>query len=329
MSALIILAAVVWLASMAGWFVVSKYFKSSDAVRIKERLTGVVKTGAKKKSKDGSSATASVMQTQQSVKNKFAQLLVEKYQLGPKITIFLEQAGLSKWTPARLVHLCLMAFSAGVGVAWLILSLPVVIAVVIGFIASVGPVGYVWWLRKGRLHRFEELFPETLEFISRSMRAGHAFSVSLEMIYREFQEPIAGEFRRTFEEHNLGLPIETALQKFATRVPSLDVHFFVSAVLLQKRTGGNLAEILDKLAYIIRERFKLRGRIRAVSAHGKMTASTLSSIPIGVGVLMFYTNPDYVAFFFTDEVGQMMLAAAVFLQLVGYLIMRKIVNIEV
>ena len=122
--------------------------------------------------------------------------------------------------------------------------------------------------RKARLQRFEELFPDALEFVSRSMRAGHAFSVSLEMIHREFQEPIAGEFRRTFEEHNLGLPIEVALQKLAKRVPSLDVHFFVSAVLLQKRTGGNLAEILDKLAYVIRERFKLRGRIRAVSAHG-------------------------------------------------------------
>ena len=139
------------------------------------------------------------------------------------------------------------------------------------------------------------------------MRAGHAFSVSLEMIYREFAEPVSGEFRRTFEEHNLGLPIEVALQSLAKRVPSLDVHFFVSAVLLQKRTGGNLAEILDKLAYVIRERFKLRGRIRAVSAHGRMTATSLSCIPIAVAVLMFYTNPDYVKFFFTDDVGNIML----------------------
>jgi tight adherence protein B len=149
------------------------------------------------------------------------------------------------------------------------------------------------------------------------------------MIHREFQEPVAGEFRRTFEEHNLGLPIEIALQKLATRVPSLDVHFFVSAVLLQKRTGGNLAEILDKLAYVIRERFKLRGRIRAVSAHGRMTATALSAIPLVVAVLMFYTNPDYVKFFFTDDTGNILLVSAVALQVVGYLIMKKIVNIEV
>jgi tight adherence protein B len=149
------------------------------------------------------------------------------------------------------------------------------------------------------------------------------------MIHREFQEPVSGEFRRTFEEHNLGLPLEVALQKLAKRVPSLDVHFFVSAVLLQKRTGGNLAEILDKLAYVIRERFKLRGRIRAVSAHGKMTGIALTCIPIGVAVLMFFVNPDYVRFFFLDEVGNIMLGGAVLLQIIGYAVIKKIVSIEV
>jgi len=202
-------------------------------------------------------------------------------------------------------------------------------AILGGLVAGAAPFVYVWYKRKSRLRRFEELFPEALEFIGRSMRAGHAFSASLEMIHREFQEPVAGEFRRTFEEHNLGLPVEVALEKLAARVPSLDVHFFVSAVLLQKRTGGNLAEILDKLAYVIRERFKLRGRIRAVSAHGKMTATALSAIPMAVGVLMFFTNPDYVKFFFYDDVGNMMLGGAVVLQLIGYGVMKKIVNIEV
>jgi tight adherence protein B len=263
------------------------------------------------------------------VKNRLAHLLVEKYQLGPKISMLLEQAGLPKWTPARLVHLCLMAFAAATGIVWLMFPVPKIVAVGVGALASQGPLGYVWWLRRSRLYKFEAVFPDTLEFISRSMRAGHAFSVSLEMIHREFQEPVSGEFRRTFEEHNLGLPLETALQKLAQRVPSLDVHFFVSAVLLQKRTGGNLAEILDKLAYVIRERFKLRGRIKAVSAHGRMTATALSAIPICVAVLMFFTNPDYVTFFFTDDVGIMMMGAAVFLQVVGYLVMKKITNIEV
>jgi tight adherence protein B len=267
------------------------------------------------------------MQAEPGTKNRLAQKIVDKYRLGPKIGNLLEQAGM-RWAPARLVHTCLLGFMAGFILGWMLTS-SILVAIALGAVAAGAPILFIVRKRKARLHRFEELFPDALEFVSRSMRAGHAFSVSLEMIHREFQEPVAGEFRRTFEEHNLGLPIEIALQKLATRVPSLDVHFFVSAVLLQKRTGGNLAEILDKLAYVIRERFKLRGRIRAVSAHGKMTATALSAIPAAVAVLMFYTNPDYVKFFFKDDTGNIMLGSAVFLQLVGYMIMKKIVNIEV
>ena len=320
------LVLVVWAVAMIAWFAVSKYFKSADVDKIKERLTGSVK--ARKKAKGEKTEPQSVIQTIQTSENKFANKIVEKYGLGPKMVLFLEQAGL-KWTPARLVHLCLMAFGGGLAFAWIVLPIPHLLSILVGMCTATGPLIYVWFVRRGRLRKFEEIFPETLEFISRSMRAGHAFSVSLEMIHREFAEPVSGEFRRTFEEHNLGLPIEVALQKLAQRIPSLDVHFFVSAVLLQKRTGGNLAEILDKLAYVIRERFKLRGRIRAVSAHGKMTATALSLIPVAVAVLMFYTNPEYVKFFFTDDVGQIMLGSAVALQLIGYGIMQKIVKIEV
>jgi len=319
------LALGIWAVAMAAWFMVSRYFKSADLTRVKARLVGNVKT---KKSKKDESSSSGVLTKPVSRDNNFAQVLVEKYQLGPKLGAFLEQAGVS-WSPARFVHLTIMALGAGVVVSWLFLPVPSWMIPLIGLAAGSIPFLNVFRKRKARLKKFEEIFPDALEFVARSMRAGHAFSVSLEMIHREFQEPIAGEFRRTFEEHNLGLPIETALQKLAQRVPSLDVHFFVSAVLLQKRTGGNLAEILDKLAYVIRERFKLRGRIRAVSAHGKMTATALSLIPVAVAILMFYTNPDYVKFFFTDDVGNIMLGSAVALQLIGYAIMKKIVDIEV
>jgi tight adherence protein B len=320
----VILIAAIWAVAMLAWFVVTKYIKSSDLDRIKARLSG---TNKAKKAKSGKPGEASVMQQEAGTKNRLAQKIVDKYRLGPKISNFLEQAGM-RWAPARLVHTCLLGFMGGFIMGWMFTS-SIIMATALGAVAAGAPVLFIYRKRKARLHRFEELFPDALEFVSRSMRAGHAFSVSLEMIHREFQEPVAGEFRRTFEEHNLGLPIEIALQKLATRIPSLDVHFFVSAVLLQKRTGGNLAEILDKLAYVIRERFKLRGRIRAVSAHGKMTATALSAIPAGVAILMFYTNPDYVKFFFKDDTGNIMLGAAVGLQLIGYLIMKKIVNIEV
>jgi tight adherence protein B len=226
--------------------------------------------------------------------------------------------------------MCLALFLAGYAIGWLYLPARFQpLAILPGLMLGVLPLMYVMRLRTARLRKFEEQFPESLEFVARSMRAGHAFSVSLEMLHREFQEPLAGEFRRTFEEHNLGLPLDAALQKLAQRVPSLDVHFFVSAVLLQKRTGGNLAEILDKLAYVIRERFKLRGKIRAISAHGRMTGMALSSIPCAVAAIMFVVNPDYITFFVREETGNYMALGAVVLQLAGYAVIKKIVSIEV
>jgi tight adherence protein B len=325
--AFLLILVVVWAIALGAWFLVSRYATSADVQKIKARLVGANK-GKKSSKKTAEPEPQSIIQTQVKAPSRLAQLLVDKYNLGPKIQELLEQAGL-RWPPARLVHLCLVAFACGVVGGYILLPIYSVLDLLVGAVTGCCPLLYVWFKRRARLSRFEALFPDTLEFIARSMRAGHAFSVSLEMIHREFQEPVAGEFRRTFEEHNLGLPIEVALQKLGQRVPSLDVHFFVSAVLLQKRTGGNLAEILDKLAYVIRERFKLRGRIRAVSAHGKMTATALSCIPIAVAILMFYTNPDYVNFFFKDDIGQIMLGGAVVLQLIGYAIMKKIVNIEV
>src|SRR5580704_17041886 len=320
----VILIGAIWAVAMLAWFLVTKYLKSSDLDRIKARLSG---TNKAKKAKTGKTGEASVMQQEVGTKNRLAQKIVDKDRLGPKIGNFLEQAGM-RWAPARLVHTCLIGFMGGCVLGWMLTS-SVIVAVALGAVGVGGPIYFIYRKRKSRLHRFEEIFPDALEFVSRSMRAGHAFSVSLEMIHREFQEPVSSEFRRTFEEANLGLPIEIALQKLAVRVPSLDVHFFVSAVLLQKRTGGNLAEILDKLAYVIRERFKLRGRIRAISAHGRMTGIALTSIPLGVAVIMFYVNPDYVKFFFTDDVGHLMMGGAVVLQIIGYLIIQHIVKIEV
>jgi tight adherence protein B len=315
----------VWACALVVWWICSNAFRHSDLDKLKSRLIGTSKT---KVVKAAPGSGGSLIHTEE--KNTLlATKFLRRFQLQSKLQEMIEQAGM-KWSTHRLVNTCLLAVVATWALAWVFLPdqfrrfayLP-------ALLAGALPVLYVIRKRKARMHRFEELFPDSLEFVSRSMRAGHAFSVSLEMIHREFQEPLAGEFRRTFEEHNLGLPLDVALQKLAKRVPSLDVHFFVSAVLLQKRTGGNLAEILDKLAYVIRERFKLRGRIRAISAHGRMTGIALSCIPIGVAVLTFYTNPDYVRFFFMDDVGNMMLGGAVTLQLIGFFIMRNITNIEV
>jgi tight adherence protein B len=321
----LIIAIAVWVCALVLWWLFSNAFRHSDMDRLKSRLLG----SNKPKKGKVAAQNASLIQTDENSNALLSTKFLKRFQLQTKLQELLEQAGM-KWSTHRLVNTCLLAFVAGGAVAWLLLPLQFRRFVYLPALA-VGSVPLLMVLRKrkARMARFEELFPESLEFVARSMRAGHAFSVSLEMIHREFQEPLAGEFRRTFEEHNLGLPLDVALQKLAKRVPSLDVHFFVSAVLLQKRTGGNLAEILDKLAYVIRERFKLRGRIRAISAHGKMTGGALTCIPIGVAVIMFYANPDYVRFFFLDDVGNLMLGGAVVLQIIGYAIIRQIVKIEV
>jgi tight adherence protein B len=312
----------IWIGAMVIWGLSSRYVRRSDIDRVKSRLLGTSKT--KKKATQG----PSLIRTEQQA-SQWSVEIMKRLKVQVRLQALLEQAGM-KIHASRLIQTCVVASLCGFAAAWLFLPSHLKkLAFLVALAAGAFPIWTVFRKRKSRLKRFEELFPESLEFVARSMRAGHAFSVSLEMIHREFQEPLAGEFRRTFEEHNLGLPLEVALQKLAKRVPSLDVHFFVSAVLLQKRTGGNLAEILDKLAYVIRERFKLRGRIRAISAHGRMTGIALTCIPIGVAVLMFYTNPDYVKFFFTDEIGNIMLGAAVLLQVIGYLIIKQIVKIEV
>lgn len=320
----IVIMLVIWVCSIAIWFLISGAFKSADVDRIRQRLAGNQRD---RKKKDGVTAAPALIQTENKVNGKVTMKLLHKYKLNDKLQEILEQAGL-RWHVTKLVHSCLGCFLGGYLLVWSIADFRS-IALIVGGISGCIPFVYVWRKRAARMHKFEEQFPESLEFVARSMRAGHAFSVSLEMLHREFQEPLAGEFKRTFEEHNLGLPLDVALQKLAKRVPSLDVHFFVSAVMMQKRTGGNLSEILDKLAYVIRERFKLRGKIRAVSAHGKMTGIALSCIPMAVATILFYVNPEYAKFFMTDEVGHLMAGAAVGMQLIGYGVIKKIVSIEV
>jgi tight adherence protein B len=324
MGLFIAIVVLVWILFIGSWWFLTRWFRASDVNQMKDRLLG-----KDKKSKKSESDRVALFDPAQRQRGQLIPRLMKKYNLSERLRALIEQAGL-KWDPVSLVQGCLAGFIAGYGIGYFMLPASMrIYAIAVGLALGALPILYVIHIRRRRLHAFEEIFPDTLEFISRSMRAGHAFSVSLEMIHREFAEPLASEFRRTFEEHNLGLPLDVALQGLSKRIPLLDVHFFVSAVLLQKRTGGNLAEILDKLAYVIRERFKLRGRIKAISAHGRMTGLALTCIPIGVAILMFFVNPEYIEFFFEDETGNIMLAAAVGFQIVGYLIIKKIVQIEV
>jgi len=320
------LFAALWLATLGAWWLLAGAARSAEVTRMRDRLAGTARERRRREKKKKAPALIDAGSAEREL---LVARLLRRLRYEEWARRLIEQAGL-KWRPVRLAHGCLALALVGMwsgmrlgpaGWDWLAPAL----AVALGTL----PIVYLLRRRRNRLMKFEALFPESLEFMARSMRAGHAFSVSLEMLHREFPEPLAGEFRRTFEEHNLGLPLETALVKLGQRVPSMDVHFFVSAVLLQRRTGGNLAEILDKLASLIRERFKLQAKIRAISAHGRMTGLALTAIPIVVALLLLYLNPSYAGFFITDPTGQKMALAAAGLQLVGYAVIKKIVSIEV
>jgi tight adherence protein B len=270
-----------------------------------------------------------LMRAADEARGRMAKSVLERLRLKQTAERMLDTAAL-KWSAAGLLHRSVTAFLVGFALATAATGNgSPLLAVAAGAASASIPLLYVRRKAQSRVRAFEEQFPDCLEFISRSMRAGHAFSVALEMVHREFSDPLASEFRRAFEEQNLGQPLEIVLRKLSVRVDSMDVQFFVSAVLLQKRTGGNLAELLDKLALLIRERFKLRARIRAVSAQGLMSGRILAAIPLGVAVLMFVVNPQYARFFVDDPAGHTLLEIGIGLQFVGYLIIRKIVTIEV
>jgi tight adherence protein B len=197
-----------------------------------------------------------------------------------------------------------------------------------GAIAGVAPIVVVRMIRKNRTLKFEEQFPEAIQLIARAMRAGHAFSTGLKMAAEELPEPCGLEFKALFEQQNYGSPMPDALRAFAARIPSLDARFFVTAVLTQREAGGNLAEVLDRLAGVMRERFRIKREVRVKSAHGRITAFVLAGMPPVLAMLMLSTNPDAVKLLTTDPLGLRMIALGVTLQVVGTLIVRKIADIQ-
>jgi len=196
-------------------------------------------------------------------------------------------------------------------------------------VAGMLPLGTILIKRSRRLHAFEKEFPEAIDLLARSVRAGYSFSTGLEVVATELSDPVATEFRVTFDEQNFGLPLRDAFLNLSARVPILDVRFFVTALLIHKETGGNLAEILDNLAHVIRERFRIVGDVRTKTAQGRMTAGVLMALPPAMLVVLRMLNPDYVNLLFTDPWGTYMLVAAAVMQVIGALLLWKIVNIAV
>ncbi|HEY1800451.1 MAG TPA: type II secretion system F family protein [Terriglobales bacterium] len=240
---------------------------------------------------------------------------------------FLSQAGLT----IRAGNLLFLSAISAVVFAGIILFLgqASVFAVVGAIIGAFLPYSYASYRRNKRFQKFEEIFPEAIDTLARAVRAGHAFTTALEMISDEVGEPIATEFRILFEEQKFGLPVRDALINLTERVPLVDVKFFVTAVMLQRETGGNLAEILDNLSYVIRERFKIQRQVRVYTAQGRLTMMLLMGLPPVIVVTMMVISPAFMRPLFTDPLGHVLIELGIGLQTVGYFVIRKIIQIQV
>ena len=216
-----------------------------------------------------------------------------------------------------------------VGLVAYVLSSRAEVAWVAVLVGAILPYAYASIRRNRRFEKFEELFPEAIDTRARAVRAGHAFTTALEMITGEISEPIAGEFRQLYEEQKFGMPVRDALMNLTERVPLVDVKFFVTAVMLQRETGGNLAEILDNLSYVIRERFKIQRQVRVYTAQGRLTMALLMGMPPIIVAVMLVLNPGFIRPLFADPIGHALVVGGITLQTVGYFVIRKIIRIQV
>jgi tight adherence protein B len=202
-------------------------------------------------------------------------------------------------------------------------------AILLGGLLGAIPYGYLLWRKSQRLAMFERQLPEALELVSRALRAGHAFSVGLKMVGEEASDPIGKEFRRVFDEVSMGVALQQALENMTQRVDSVDLRFFTTSVLVQRETGGNLAEIIDSLAGLIRQRFELQLKVKALSAEGRISAVILLGLPFVVGALLFKTSPEYMGLLFTDPIGRNLATVGSIMMVVGAVMMKRMVNIKV
>lgn len=247
--------------------------------------------------------------------------------MGSRLARLIDQSGV-RTTPSAVVVMSLVAGMA----AALLVSMFVhksFAAPLAGLFATAAPCAWLMRRRSARQKRFEEQFPEALDLLARAIRAGHAFQTALGMVADELAEPVGPEFKKTFDQQNYGLPLRDALNEMAARVAILDVRFFVTAVLIQRDTGGNLSEILDNLAHVVRERFKIKRQVRVHTAHGRFTGYVLLALPAALAIALTFINPEHMNLLFREKMGQTMLMGALVMQTVGFFWIRHVIKIEV
>jgi tight adherence protein B len=253
--------------------------------------------------------------------------LLRKAEVTPRLRRLLHQADV-KWTVGGLVLMCATAFVAGgYLVYWRTGTL--LFALVVGAAAGFAPLGFVLFKRKQRMAKFEEGLPEALDLICSALRVGHSLNSALGLVTRECPAPVGPEFKITFDEQNYGLELKTALENMATRVPIQDLRIVITGILIQKESGGNLAEVLEKTAEVIRERFRLKRQVMTHTAQGRLTGLILTLLPAVLGCAIYFINPHMMSLLWTKELGQKLLYAAGTLTVIGGFIIRKIVNMDV
>lgn len=239
----------------------------------------------------------------------------------------IDQSGV-KLTVSQLSLMCIgLGLAATVGLAFA--PIPIAFAPIAGLALFFAPILFIQFKRKKRIAKFSSQLPDVLEMLSRSLRAGHSLAAGIGLVADEMQDPIASEFRRAFEEQKLGVSLESSLLGMTERVPNLDLRFFATAVILQRTTGGDLAEILDKIGRLVRSRFRLAGQIQALTGEGRLSGIVLLALPPGLFLVMLFLNYEYITKLFTDPMGQRLLGLAIVMQLMGAFVIRKIIDIKV
>jgi tight adherence protein B len=306
---LVIIASFVGVACLVGGIAFT--FRGSENTDVEDRLSMLAGTGG----------TAKAGKVEANLLSTFD----ESVSLSE--SMFLQQADVPM-SPTQF-GVATLVMGIAPALAYCVTGLPIVAAPAIAVCCAPLPFLYVMFKRKMRLSAFGKQLPEALELIGRALRAGHSLASGFHLVAEDMKPPISTEFSRCFEAQNLGQPLEEAIEEMTDRVPNLDLRFFATAVILQRQTGGDLAEILDKIGHLVRERFKIYGQIQALTGEGRMSGAVLLGLPPVLFIVMYRMNPDYCMVLFTDPMGQQMLGGAIALQILGAVVIKKIIDIKV
>jgi len=247
----------------------------------------------------------------------------------PSFAKYVEQADIPYKASQIMAGTVVFALAGFFGPILLNMPYATMMGATFAVLLGVVPLMYVWWMRRSRLKKFEAQLGEAMELVARALRAGHSLASGMHVVQEEMPNPIAKEFGRVYEEQNLGIPIESALRNLADRIPNLDLKFFVTAVCIQRQTGGDLAEILDKIGYLIRERFKIMGMVQALTGEGRLSGVVLIALPFALLLMMMQISPGYVDDLWLHPMGRQMSIGAIVLMIVGAWWINKIVNIKI